>query len=55
MVLKKGITVLERFHNTLKGGNFAIITDERYIRDNNLLDKYDCFCNFDADNLLDEN
>lgn len=53
--IEKGITVLERFHNTLKGGNFAINHGWRYIRDNNLLDKYDCFCTFDADNLLDEN
>ncbi|QVJ95405.1 glycosyltransferase family 2 protein [Mycoplasma mycoides] len=53
--VKKEVVVLERFHKTLKGGNFAIQHGLRYIRDNNLLDKYDCFCSFDADNLLDEN
>lgn len=53
--LKKGVTVLERFNNVQKGGNFAIQHALRYIRDNNLLDNYDCFCSFDADNVLDEN
>ncbi|WFQ90697.1 glycosyltransferase family 2 protein [Mycoplasma feriruminatoris] len=53
--IEKNVIVLERFHETLKGGNFAIQHGWRYIRDNNLLDKYDCFCTFDADNLVDEN
>ncbi|UKS54435.1 Glycan synthase of Mollicutes Gsm1 [Mycoplasma feriruminatoris] len=53
--IKKNVVVLQRFHKTLKGGNFAIQHGLRYIRDNNLLDKYDCFCSFDADNLLDQN
>lgn len=50
-----GVNVLERFNNINRGGNFAIQHALRYIRDNNLLDKYDCYCSFDADNLLDEN
>ncbi|EFF41433.1 glycosyltransferase family 2 protein [Mycoplasmopsis alligatoris] len=50
-----GINVLERFNNVQKGGNFAIQHALRYIRDNNWLENYDCFCSFDADNLLDKN
>ncbi|ADE19752.1 glycosyltransferase family 2 protein [Mycoplasma crocodyli] len=53
--ISKGVTVLERFNDIQKGGNFAIQHALRYIRDNNLLDNYDCFCSFDADNLLDKN
>ncbi|QVK02075.1 glycosyltransferase family 2 protein [Mycoplasma mycoides subsp. capri] len=53
--IEKGITVLERFNDKLKGGNFALQHGLRYIRDNNLSDKYDCYCFFDADNLVDEN
>ncbi len=53
--IDKNINVLQRFHKTLRGGNFAIQYGLRHIRDNNLLKKYDCFCSFDADNVLDEN
>lgn len=47
-----GAQVIERFNNDKKGANFAIQYALKYILD---FKKYDAYCYFDADNIIDEN